>query len=485
MNFKKYSVISVIVFISFLFSFCTDSLVIPPEDLNNLPKVKIGFIGTQSVYAPADTLTLHCKPTDQDKDDVLFTIKWISEYGHFIRSEAVNVVGDTTNWIAPAEEGVYNILVSASDGLAEVFDTATVVVQNDPEKPSQPFNPSPENNSFGLGIYQILQWKLLSSSQDIKYDIYFGKDANPGLYDTSIAVLRDTVENLSFNTQYFWRVVAKKDDSTFTSSETWTFTTRSELVGGDASKFEFITINSGNFKSGSKDSIITKKIEYDYQIMKYEVTNKEYKEFLEEVISDTLITVDDNKLYAYYDGNDYINPGSYLLIDLQSEKSKIKYDGSSLSIEAGYENHPVTMVTWFGANLFATYYNCSLPTGDEWEKAARGNTDYNFPWGDEIDSTRANYKYSQNSLNDTQPVGSYNGQSLNGIQTVDSPSQYGCYDMAGNVWEWTLESAAASFYVNGGSWLVNYYEPEYCWQTYAYDAGVTYPYIGFRIVKRN
>ena len=58
--------------------------------------------------------------------------------------------------------------------------------------------------------------------------------------------------------------------------------------------------------------------------------------------------------------------------------------GQTFSVPAGYENHPMTMVSWFGAWGYCQYYGWRLPTEMEWEKAARGTDARPFPWGDEI-----------------------------------------------------------------------------------------------------
>jgi formylglycine-generating enzyme len=89
-------------------------------------------------------------------------------------------------------------------------------------------------------------------------------------------------------------------------------------------------------------------------------------------------------------------------------------------------NHPVVNVNWYAAVAYCRWGGKRLPLEAEWEYAARGGVAVLFPWGDEpVDKTRANYGGS--GLGTTSPVGAY------------SANRYGLFDMAGNVWEFTLD----------------------------------------------
>lgn len=257
--------------------------------------------------------------------------------------------------------------------------------------------------------------------------------------------------------------------------------------------FAMDTVTAGDFTYGSNDQVLN--IDYDYEIMRYEVTNAQYVEFLIEAneSGDVWISggISGNSVQGFYSGDEHYSGGNYTLYSLGDagdnyNYGRINWNGTTFIVTEGYGNHPVVYVTWFGAYKFAEHYGIRLPTEQEWEKAARGNTGYDYPWGNSIDGSRANYRDSGDPWdNGTTPSGFYNGQTYEGFATTDSPSQFGAYDMAGNVWEWTnswISEGSSSRVLRGGSWDTG---TSHCrsWNRYYFNPNSSYNYLGFRLVR--
>ena len=134
----------------------------------------------------------------------------------------------------------------------------------------------------------------------------------------------------------------------------------------------------------------------------------------------------------------------------------------------GRDNYPVVGISWYEASAYARWAGRVLPSAAQWWHAALAGGDGVFPWGRDVRSAerRANF-----GLVGPQPVGS-NAAGL---------SPFGCYDMAGNVREWLLDSQSGTErrLVVGGSWQ----DPAYMFErshTESFDPAFANEAIGFR-----
>jgi len=100
------------------------------------------------------------------------------------------------------------------------------------------------------------------------------------------------------------------------------------------------------------------------------------------------------------------------------------------------ENKPMNCITWFDALAFCAWDGGRLPTEAEWNYAAAGGSEQReYPFAGAIDNTKASFNCGEScSLSNVLAVGS----------KPAGDGKFGHADMAGNIWEWTLD------YGNGG-----------------------------------
>jgi formylglycine-generating enzyme len=221
---------------------------------------------------------------------------------------------------------------------------------------------------------------------------------------------------------------------------------------------DMVLIPAGNFIMGKNTGNPTdwqpehKVSVISFYMDRYEVTNKQYFEFCQKT---------NNPLPEFWG----------------SAQFKCSMD---------YPDHPVVGISSADAMKYARWAGKRLPTEAEWEYAAKGGLqNNNFPWGDQIDSTKANYGKNYKT---TLKVGTF------------KPNGFGLFDMSGNVWEWTSDFYGEKYYaespendprgpvqgrfrvIRGGSW----HSGAMCQQTY-YRNGLPASWVdfavGFRCVK--
>ena len=300
--------------------------------------------------------------------------------------------------------------------------------------------------------------------------------------------------------------------------------------------YNMVYVPAGSFTVGTGSTATTSTTDA-YCIGKYEVTNAEYKEFL---------TATSSTSYPAHWSN-----GTY---------------------PAGKANHPVLYISLTNALAYCAWISAqtgwaiTIPTSDQWEKAARGPNAYLYPWGNSLDTayssstgvitTKFNYNgvtaayYLFNRPNDAvtysntkspyygtattvSKIAAYDTSGSATLFSINSSgsvsgwvnhdtytgfiytsvydtlmdsggntasvgtypagaSAYGCYDMAGNVFEWTTtlitatngaEAGVTSNEVRGGSWYSTGTSGKSISIGEGRSASGAFNTVGFRIVR--
>jgi formylglycine-generating enzyme required for sulfatase activity len=203
-----------------------------------------------------------------------------------------------------------------------------------------------------------------------------------------------------------------------------------------------------------------------FKISKFPITNAQFQVFVEAADG-----YRDDRWWGF-------SPEACEWHKLHSEALESKFAG---------DNYPRANVCWYEAMAFCLWLSeksakkITLPTEQQWQRAAQGDTQRRYPWGNKFDKTRCNTNELEVRM--TTPVDKY--------PTGVSP--FGVYDMAGNVWEWCLTRAPSqptngssngskvTYIVRGGSFLGS---AERARNNFYFKLDPIYRYftIGFRLV---
>ena len=196
---------------------------------------------------------------------------------------------------------------------------------------------------------------------------------------------------------------------------------------------EMVTIPEGKFiyqdEKDEEDHVFLK----EFSIMKFPVTNALYKEF---------------------DPNHILRFPKYSYLD----------------------DHPVIGINFYEALVCSLWLGRRLPIEKEWEKSARGVDGRDYPWGEAMG-------YQNDYANTCDFI---IGRTSSVTEFEQGISPFGCFDMAGNVWEWCVQLYSTGHVTQrvarGGSWL-NYMVHSKCTYRNTFDPDERYPASGFRCVS--
>lgn len=160
------------------------------------------------------------------------------------------------------------------------------------------------------------------------------------------------------------------------------------MVKVEGGSFEFGASADDPLRQDDEVPVVQVKVNSFY-IDAHEVTNAQYKAFLEDT--------------------GYRGESKYAYLD-----------------EFSADDKPVIGISWKDAKAYALWAGKRLPNEAEWEYAASGAGQTIYPWGNEFEATAC--------------VNENNGSGTAAVGTVGSANSFGLYDAAGNVWEWVNDA---------------------------------------------
>ncbi len=281
-----------------------------------------------------------------------------------------------------------------------------------------------------------------------------------------------------------------------------------------------VVVPSGSFIMGQADEDIAASMNNmnrrvtisSFYMDDTEITNNEYRQFVNALLVDSVSVLGEEEIMTKY------------YPDTTSWKKDFAYSNGDPFVEyyyqhPGFDTYPVVGVSWQGAQYFSKWrtrllhdfqnqegqFNSTgfrLPTEAEWEWAARGGRAVaKYPWGNPYTMNAkgcflANFKpqrgnYDADGYPYTAPANAYN------------PNDFGLYNMAGNVAEWTsdayTDNATAIVWdmnprydnpdeprkvIKGGSWKDIAYFLQTGTRSFEYETERR-AFIGFRCVMDN
>jgi formylglycine-generating enzyme required for sulfatase activity len=424
------------------------------------------------------------RSTDADGDTIKYLIQLKNDYEsyHIIASG----ITDTSYTITSQLEdfSTYHWKVYALDGytpitMASSSKSSFTVENYKNDPPVIKVLTSPANGATNLGFNPVkLKWKADEiDNEPLLYDIYADQTSNPKTLIAHNITEDSLIYKFNMHGTYFWKVIAKDTLGLTDTSQVYSFSCWEQ---GPDFAIEMVDLKENNFDMGC-DSVYywtsyycdgRTSIDYAspnespkhnvkldaYQIGKYEITNEQYCKFLNSLVNDSELrfvnSVQGHRIKSFpYKAISYKSKALCVVFDMTqslTERDSIGYErlydspimwnGTNFEVDQEFLHHPVRLMYYEGANMFANWAgDYRLPTEAEWENAAMGGTQskgYIFSGSNDYSEVAVHAENGCISSKEpsTMPVGSL------------KPNELGIYDMSGNVSEICADFYDADYY---------------------------------------
>jgi dienelactone hydrolase len=265
--------------------------------------------------------------------------------------------------------------------------------------------------------------------------IYMKKYKAPGSEWEYLSV--SPLENIRLPIGIFrWKIEKKGYETVMAASSTWDISMGKKLlIPNDLVRVldEKGSIPPGMVRVPGAETPLGKLD--DFYIDKYEVTNKRYKEFV------------DNGGYRNreYWKHEFIKDGKVLtweearaeFVDQTGRPGPATWQAGDYP--EGQGDYPVSGISWYEAAAYAEFSGKSLPTGSHWG-LARGEYTPLITWP------------QLGGFAIFAPFSNFQGKGPVPVGNLPGITSYGAYDMAGNVREWCWNEIQQGRLTRGGAW---------------------------------